>query len=337
MSTITGPYTIAAGGQVSMPQPQAGGQLSQLILDNLSTYILIVNIGASVYFQAPLVEQAYNIIDTTQPINVSSIVQPGDTTASGQLAPTWHAIGEEQQGSWPIALSGPAEVAAATAAALLEGGVPNVLTETLIGNFATPVHPLIDVHSFASLVLLIDAPATDVVLQFYADNQGALPIGSNDTVASGAVIPVLGPWFSIAGVGGAHGVTGELYGTNRVPPEGRPIVAGFASEPWILAFSGTTTAGQTLTWTPTATSGPPFQGPALGYFEISSAEKGYWVALTARNGAIIADTGQGHTAPNGQLAVQTLVALPANVDAIGFLAETSSAGVVGSAYLIPNY
>ena len=57
MSTVTGPYTIPAGGQVVIPQPQAGGQLSQLILDNLSTYILKVTVGASVYFQAPLVEQ----------------------------------------------------------------------------------------------------------------------------------------------------------------------------------------------------------------------------------------------------------------------------------------
>lgn len=336
MSTVTGPYTIAAGGQVSMPQPQAGGQLSQLILDNLSTYILIVNIGASVYFQAPLVEQAYNIIDTTQPINVSSIVQPGDNTTSGQLAPTWHAIGEEQQGSWPIALSGPAEVAAATAAALLEGGVPNVLTETRIGDFTIPFAAPIDVHQYGSLTLLIGGigAGRSVSYQFYADAAGTQPVGTGDTV-NADLIPVQGAYFSITGsTGVVPDVT--IYGSNRELPFGHPVVAGFSSEPWILSFSGTTAAGAKVLLT--TGGGQPFQGPAFAFLAISSAIKGYWFARTPLNDALLVDTGQCHAAANGStVAIGLPIALPANTQSLGFLAETSSAGVAISADLIPNY
>lgn len=172
MSVTTGPFTITptgAGSTVQIPQPLAVGQASQLVLDNLTSYLLTVTIGPNSHFQAPLVEAAYDLAGTNnQPVIVSAIPQAGDLTTAGTLAPTWNFAGEEIKGQWPIALSGPAEIAAATAAALLNSGVPNVLTETLVASNVFVQHgqlsssPLIDVHSYASLKLLsVGAPTAN--------------------------------------------------------------------------------------------------------------------------------------------------------------------------------
>lgn len=329
MSTVTGPYTIAAGGQVVIPQPQAGGQLSQLILDNLSTYILTVTIGASVFFQAPLVEQAYNIIDTTQPVTVGSIVQPGDTSASGQLAPTWHAIGEEQSGNWPIALSGPAEVAAATAAALLAQGVPNVITEKVIYTGVGPV--TLDVSGYASLVI---EPNIEVIFQF--ETLDGTNLGPADTCWVPTVIPVIAPKLNVTGVGSGNF---SILGSNRTPAQPRPTGIGYSSDGALLAWSGNTVAdtAQALT----ISQGNLFQGPAFALFRCSPAAslKGLWYCLVASSSSeiFLADTGECHTDAAGSLSVDKLCALPANITEIGFLPMTTTAGVLTSAYLTPNY
>jgi hypothetical protein len=229
----------------------------------------------------------------------------------------------------------PATIAAETAAQLLASGVPSVLTEQVIYDaipFGGPA--VIDVHGYASLLLELVNPGAAATQQYSFQTAAGDSVGFGDTFGTTpAVVPVIAGRLVLA----ADGWEVRVTGTNRPPPHGRPTIAGFTSEAWILSFAGTTVAGQTLTWTPTAKSGPAFQGPASAYLTISAAEKGYWIARTNQNDAIIADTGQGHTSANGSLAVAAQVALPANTTQLGFLAETSSAGVIGTAYLIPAY
>lgn len=333
MSTITGPFTIAAGGSVVMPQPQAGGQLSQLILDNLSTYILVVNIGASVYFQAPLVEQSYDIIDTTQPVMVSSIVQPGDNTTSGQLAPTWHAIGEEQRGSWPIALSGPAEVAAATAAALLESGIPNVLTETVLITRAPPGQVL-DVSGYASVII---EPSVQVIWQF--QTYDGSPVGSQDSCNNPTVVPVIAPILVLVSVVGASGAT--VIGSNRTPAQGRATGLGYSSEGF-LATTGNIAMVSGTNYQVPIVDGAMFQGPARVAFGISniSAAAGLFSIFTfAGTQLVVEDTSQMHAGPgsaSGTGYVYASMAIPANANQFWYQCRASGTFNV-DIWAIPAY
>lgn len=126
MSTVTAPVTVTPGASSQLVLPTYGASLATLVLDNLSTYLLAVTCGSNTTYQSPLVEAKYDLSGNQAPIQITAIALAGDTTTDGVVAPTWYGPGELPAGVWPIALSGPAEVAAATAAALLENGVPNV-------------------------------------------------------------------------------------------------------------------------------------------------------------------------------------------------------------------
>lgn len=161
MSTVTGPFAITPNTQLNLPQPTVAGAQESVVLDNLSTFLLQVSIGADLFYQSPLTEAKYDLSTTTQPIGINPIVTPGDLATTGEIAPTWYSVGETPPGQWPIALSGPAAVAAATAAALLTSGVPSVSVAKAITLTNVTLGPafscdLINVSGFASIIVTIN-------------------------------------------------------------------------------------------------------------------------------------------------------------------------------------
>lgn len=129
---IDAPVPITPGVAAQVIPPTTFG-VGDLILDNLSTYLLAVTVGPDTFYQSPLVEAKYQVGNAQgQPVQINPIALPGDTSTAGVVAPTWWDAAPP--GQWPIALAGAAEVAAATAAALLASGVPNVLLQSFVGS-----------------------------------------------------------------------------------------------------------------------------------------------------------------------------------------------------------
>jgi hypothetical protein len=171
--------TILPGATVQLPPPNAGGiGLGALVLDNLSTFLLLVTIGPDTFYQAPLTENAYDYSNASQPAQVTALRLPGDIATSGTLAPAWYDSGSlPAQGKWPVALSGPASVAAATAAALLNSGVPPVIIQARLASsdpIAAGDFKTYDVSKYTSVQVGISRSNTGTAQVGYAVNAGGL-------------------------------------------------------------------------------------------------------------------------------------------------------------------
>lgn len=137
----TQPVTIAASGTAPVPLPTGGGLgLAGVVLANLSTFLVQVSIGIDTFWLSPFTEDFFQLADTRQPPICTAFQLPGDTQTSGMIAPTWYGSGELlDTARYPAPLTSPAAIAAETAAAILQTGVPNVslykiLFEGLLNN-----------------------------------------------------------------------------------------------------------------------------------------------------------------------------------------------------------
>lgn len=263
MATTTPQKAVAPGTSAQIVLPQGGQQFGWLVLDNLSTFLLQVVVGANVFYHDPLVTARYSLEGVTNPVTVTAILVPPDTSTTGTVAPTWYGFDEPPIGNYPIALSGPAEVAAATAAALLAGGIPNVITVTPLP--ASPLHlagaptsAVIDVHSYAALyataaVTLAGTQNRGILLTFQLDavnplsqivNQFMLPADLDvANYTAQARIPVDAPYLvaQIALGGAGDTATLNLSGTNRAIPKLETAVYGTTAATFTAA--GAITAG----------------------------------------------------------------------------------------------
>lgn len=346
MSVIGPPVTISPTQPAILNPPQNGaGQFALCVVDNLSGYLLQVQVGAEAYYQAPLVEMAYPVISSNgAPIRVSAILLPGDTETSGVLAPTWYLAGETTpSNNWPIALSGPAEVAAATAAAIFTLGVPNVLREdeviaavTLPPGQTSASYPI---SRYSELGFFIEvqtppqqliAEQSDVVGNF-AD-QEFIPFGISRWASVGAFIQFIN--------NGASNVVIWMTGSNRTPT---------------TRFDASTLTGDGDHWSGTATPIAGGQRLALTQFQLGVAVQGAAMG-------IFTHTGPGFTGafriilPNGNIvpicddaemltgsfagSTNRYVTKPVSLPAAGYTIEWANGGTGGTfaagCYFIPN-
>lgn len=295
MSTITGPFTITPAAPVALTPPQNAQTLGLLVLDNLSGYLLQVQVGPDIRYQAPLVEDAYALLPSYgSTIQVAAIALTGDLETAGQIAPTWYNVGEAPPAaSWPIALSGPAEVAAATAAALLAGGVPNVFTQTLI--YAGVIAPNgnsgdIDAHTYGSIV--VESPSGPVggYVQWY--DKSGIQLGRDYGItisAQGLTLPVRGYYFAVFNTSMSTPLTVNVYGTNRLTPGPSAANAIEGADLWLLA--STLMAAGTVYQLAQQDSFVVFQGQTFASFTTSNA------AVTGRFEVTPLAVGPAGTAP----------------------------------------
>jgi hypothetical protein len=233
VSTTTAAVTLTPTSQaVQLAQPQ-GLTSSAVVIDNLSTYLLTVRIGANVYYQAPLVQAKYDLTDQSgAPVVINPIVLAGDTSTTGTVAPTWYGFTSDDQyiiatGRWPIALSGPAEVAAATAAALLAQGIPNVfvqnqlLAPTLLPAPGTGVGSS-SVASYASVIVHLSSGATRTQVRVDWRAPGIGNYWSSDFLFAPSdapnttwMLPVVGATFTLNNTLTGAATTATVFGTNR--------------------------------------------------------------------------------------------------------------------------
>ena len=312
--------TITPAAPVQLQPPQSAYGSNTLVLDNLSGYLLQVNVGPDQFWHPPLVEDAYDVTTAPGvPVTVTAVALPGDTETSGTLAPTWYSELLSQMGKqYPIALSGPAEIAAA----IIASGLPIVFTSTHIGRFTyTGAQINVDVHQYGSLQIV---PST---LTFSGNLKYTWDATAFDflTQPAPSIIPVLGPtWHLLAG--GSQPWTFDLYGTNqRAPYPTHGDTAGYSAEGFrAQAVNINMVAG--TTYNLSVVSGRPFQGPASLHMRANvTTVGGYLVAnTTSGNGILLTDTNGLAAAAGGTSPSKTLqVALPQNLQQSNILPQAS--------------
>jgi hypothetical protein len=254
--------TITPGQQLNLSLPQGGNQYASLVLDNLSTFLLQIGIGARTYWHAPLVENAYDLVGMGgQPVTVGAFQLAPDTSASGTLAPTWYG-GDDLPPSrnWPIALSGPAEVAAATASALLASGIPNVMTTTDLGVTSAPPSPpttTVDVHQYSELIVVpLSIPSGTLQFSFSPTiGGGSLGTFTFDPGSAAASVPVLAQYLNLTNSGAATAAV-QIYGTNQSAPRAFGVGGSTLAADGIVISTGVVAmvAGTDYPLTPIGTS-----------------------------------------------------------------------------------
>jgi hypothetical protein len=153
MSLTTPPQAIAVGTPVQIPYP-TNTPWAGVVISNLSTLLLNVQVGGQQYWLNPFTEMLYDVSSSHAPVvlnaqNITGVTVQG---SSNQVQATWYADGEEPTGTWPVSLT--AQELAALAAppgqigspiALTNPGITNAIVavpsnvRTLIINFATPL------------------------------------------------------------------------------------------------------------------------------------------------------------------------------------------------------
>lgn len=318
--------TITPAAPVQLSPPQSAYGSNTLVLDNLSGYLLQVNVGPDQFWHPPLVEDAYDVTTAPGvPVTVTAVALPGDTETSGTLAPTWYSELLSQMGKqYPIALSGPAEIAAA----IVASGLPIVFTSTLIGTFTYRGAQLaIDVHRYGSLII---APKTggfagSVKYEWQVDPTD-LAYGEDIlNQLRPVMLPVLGPTLLIE-AGGTQPWTFDLFGTNqRAPFPDHAFTLGYSNDGFvgntgsIAMIAGTSYPINTV-------SGQLFQGPAACVMRVNvTTVAGYLFATLADNSRVLLlDTNGLSAAAGGTLASkQAQIALPANLASLNFQATAS--------------
>lgn len=238
-ATAGAPITITPDRQTNVPLLP---NQSSLVLDNLSTFALQVTVGASVRWQAPLVEDSYDLGANASQVSVLPFLMPGDTATSGQITPTYYDTAPPAR-AWPVALSGPAEVAAATAAAILQTGVPSVFQSTILEALATltpgAVSGIYDVHSYASIEFALQDPSgignPVCVSLSWRDGTGTLydttyisTMGNAHTVA----LPVLASSMYVTNLSPGRSARYSMIGTNRPVPAARSLNGSAPGHPF---------------------------------------------------------------------------------------------------------
>lgn len=108
MATTSPPVALVPGVSTQIPQP-GGGQFGYVVLSNLSSYMLTVQVGADTFLLAPFTEQLYELkLSTTSPLGLTPTLLMGQAVvagASAQANVTWFTFGEGvPKGNWPISL-----------------------------------------------------------------------------------------------------------------------------------------------------------------------------------------------------------------------------------------
>lgn len=246
----------------------------------------------------------------------------------------------------------PEVVGAIIAAQLLLTGIPNVLTETVIGDFVLPPTGsgvLVNVTGYASITLIeLDNPGSNRVAMGYnfTDLAFTAVIGSDQwTNQVGApapvTIPVLGPILSlgISADDPASTHTVRIIGSNRPAPSQHPTTIGYSSTGFEAVLSTTMVAG--TTYALPVVHGNIFQGPAVVEASIvGNTVKGNWVLTwETGQGALaqnIADTSEAHLIGTDQHLYKT-TAFPGVRYTLNFTCTTGSAGAFVVLRAIPAY
>lgn len=234
-------------------------------------------------------------------------------------------------------ITNPVELGAAIAAKLLVTGVPNVLTEDTI-YFGPQGNMTLDVSGYASLVI---AP-TGNGLNYEFQAPGAV-IGPNNFIGLPTIVPVIGPSLAITAGSGIGNLL--VIGSNRLPPLGREISAGFSSEGWIGSTGNIAMlAGQSYPLNASNDS-VLFQGPCYAQaFITGTTVKGFWTmqTLLSNNVFNFMDTDKCSVFNTNEYRTNYFsAAIPANIDVnsgSGFSFKCFVAGTCDvSLGLVPAY
>lgn len=151
MSQTSPPVTVAAGTALTISPPGGAVRFGSVVVDNLSPFVLSLQVSANQYWQAPWSSALYLLGETATPIQVIPSNVIGATLATGlgtQVQGTWYGLDEVPKGNWPVSL-----VANAQAAAVL-GSV------TVLNFPATqPVSGSVAVSNFPALVTVTEVVA----------------------------------------------------------------------------------------------------------------------------------------------------------------------------------
>lgn len=162
MPTVSPSSTITPGGTVNLAPPVGGAYgVAGVAIANISTYLLQVNVGAQSYYLPPFMEDFFPLEGNGQGPVCTAVQLPGDTQTSGTISPTWYGRGEIRPSTrWPTAITSPASIAAETAAAIFNIGVPNVgifkkLFQGFLGTAGTTINGTAGIALYSSVNVLL--------------------------------------------------------------------------------------------------------------------------------------------------------------------------------------
>lgn len=128
MSLTTAPANIAPGSPVSMLTP-TNQPWAQVVISNLSGYLLQVQAAGAVSWLNPYTENIYSTGETHSPIVLAAQLPAGTTIPAGsseQVQGTWYGPSEQPQGTWPVSLTAQAVAAAVAGIVAIGTGVEQV-------------------------------------------------------------------------------------------------------------------------------------------------------------------------------------------------------------------
>lgn len=325
MST-TGASVILTPGQQAIIRPtDPAAQTSAVVLQNLSPYDLAVSYAGQQYSLPAYTADLYSSAQIGVPIIVVPSNPNGTTGVVGYVIPVWYSPGEDptDQGAqaYPATMSPPpVAVGLAVAEQLLISGIPNVLTTTVIGDFALPggsAAVAIDVHGYASVLLIMtDTPVSQPVAvnyQFTDVAQTAVVQPGEWAQQGGApvplTLPVVGPTLilSQAALDTNPPHTIRVIGSNRPAPRGHADALGYTPAGFESTFSGSLVSGTPVNvmFFNQPTKGVVFAGPAIVEFvmqaTITPAHFTFeWQTSEGLIDMDVADTGETGWHPIGQ-------------------------------------
>lgn len=253
-----------------------------------------------------------------------------DPTAAGPIGITVTAA----IGDWTPS---PAAIAAQVAQELLLTGIPNVFTETDLGN--PEMNTPIDVSGYASLTMtLVQGSGGAETIPFYFSNDPngfGVPIAADVLTANPLFgVPVQARYLIINGTAGIDIV--DLVGTNRPSALGRPQSLGYSSSGF-HATSGVINMVAGNSYGLGLTDGDYFDGPGFAMFIITgSTALGQINAECSYQLRMIAHTGEMITAPGSVRTVYKEIGIPPNFTQFQFLCTTSGSAAVG-VHAFPAY
>lgn len=336
MSTTGAPVPLTPGKTTIIRPPDGVQQTSAVVLQNLSPYLLAVTAGGNAYTLPNYTADLYRTASIGTPLEVLPTNPDNTSGVSANVLPIWFGPGEDpthnNATSYPASLSPPpVAVGVAVAAALLAGGIPNVLVVTDLGNHQDDT---LDVRGYASLTITgVGASAAAVEGLSWHDDLGNFIASDNVFIGGGAgvIVPVLATTLTLSGGWVVH-----IDGSNRPAPSQHSLVAGHNSTGYTATFSRTWVAGDIFNLTPV--KGALFQGPCFGYFTVGGAAVTGSFEAGSGDGAlyVLADTGEMHTAPQNR-SVSKMLALPGNIATLEFHCAGTGGLAAVNAYLIPAY
>jgi hypothetical protein len=230
MSQTTPAVAITSGTAFTIPPPSSS-PWAFVVVTNLSPFLLLLNVQANSYWQAPFCEERFQLGPTAQPIQVTPSTPAGATIPAGsgaQVQATWYAPGEPIIGTWPFSLTS------------------NVQSATVLGNVTVTNFPAVQAVSGPLTNAQLRASAVDVDDTTPAATGLASRSTAGNLLAGGSTVRLDTLLVTVDGVAGDSAV---------VTIGGSAIAQAFPSTPaaitWPRGFSTAAAVALVLAGAPT--------------------------------------------------------------------------------------